>query len=196
VKSRIWKISTKEIFDIYKKQIGGVDCRGSSYSLLKLYTDLGFEAYTYSSGTPGDFTRVIVLVKTEYRGKAIILVEDPLYNVSYTTPQGEPLDFIKMIKLIKQKKYDQIVISDGNETYQYLCSSMDIKEGFCNPYLDGHTLDFHKGNIYGYKETPYRRTLLEKFDVYLENIDIVSGNKNKYPAYKLKEIIKYAIISK
>lgn len=195
VKSRIWKISTKEIFDIYKKQIGGVDCRGISYSLLKVYTDLGFEAYSYSAGI-GDFTHVIVLVNTEYKGKKILLVEDPFFNVTYTTPKGDPLDFIEMLKLIKQKKYGEIVISGGHEKHLYLCSKDDIAKSICFPNNDHHILEFHHGDIFGYKEKPTIETLKEQFHIYLEMTNLLSGDKDKYPVYKVINRIRNAIISK
>lgn len=194
VKSKIWKISTKEIFDIFRKQKGGVDCSGISYSLLKIYTDLGFEAYSYSAGI-GDFTHVIVLINTEYKGKKILLVEDPLFNITYISPNGDPIDFIEMLKLIKQKEYSKIASSGGNEKFLYLCSKADIEKLTCFPYNNHHVLEFQHNEIFGYKEKHEIEVLRKKFNIYLEMTNLLSGNNDKYPTYKLRGRIN-AIISK
>lgn len=194
IKDMIWYKGTNEIYQLFSQNSGGVDCSGSAYSLMRLYADRGYETYTYHSGKKA-FRHVITLVRINHRGKTILMVEDPTYNITYVNLKGNPLDFFEMLAFIKRRKFSSFKIEDGGGKHVFLCSILDVKNNLCAPAKDGYE-PFAKTSLYKYELRASIDTLVENLDIYTHPQMVVSGNNNKYPAKLMELQIRNAIISK
>lgn len=90
---KFYSKNAAQIFSAYYRKEGEVLCGGSAQSLMKLYEDFGYQAYTMDMGIPGTtVTHVVVLVSIEANAKKVLSIQDPTFNLTYVNNYGNPFD--------------------------------------------------------------------------------------------------------
>lgn len=106
--------SAQVIFEAYSKDLGGVWCGGTAYSLMLLYRELGFNAWTLDVGIPGAMSHVVTVVEVSYGGIAKRSIQDATFNLTYTDLQGGPLDYREIVQLLAERRHDEVCVLEGS----------------------------------------------------------------------------------
>lgn len=135
IKEKIWSLGTNEMFHMFSTLDKGVDCSGLSYILMRMYSDLGYEAYQAHFGNKKGFTHTVTIVKINYKGKQRFIVEDPTYNITYLDKNG-PLDVWQLVSHVRSGRQNEVIIKKPPEQHIVLCSGKEIERNTCQQALD------------------------------------------------------------
>ena len=90
---------------------GGFYCGGCAYSLMELYSALGYEAKFLNIGTDSVNSHCVTLVRLPQDGEWY--VQDPTFNQTIYDRQGNLMSLKRMLSLLIERKHDEIVMRGG-----------------------------------------------------------------------------------
>lgn len=104
-----------------------LDCGSYSVFLLKVYQLFGYESFIYDMGRDNQFKHSVVLVWIKSKGKNILVVEDPSYNLTFVKTDNTPIDFFEFLKQIKEKKQSSFYIKQSlGKGHKTICFPDDM----------------------------------------------------------------------
>ena len=123
-----WAANATTMFEMFDNDEAVVMCQGMAFALSELYRDNGYEAYILGIGIPNAATHSITLVEIEHNGQPILVIQDPMFDLTYTYPNGEPYDYLELLRVLKEHRHDEVVVEEGSLSLQdYIaCASNNI----------------------------------------------------------------------
>lgn len=110
------KENAGRLFSIETICRGGFYCDGCAYSLMELYSALGYEAEFLAMGTDLVNSHCVTLVKL--LGDGEWYVQDPTFNQTVYDRQGNLMSLKRMLSLLIERKHDEIVMRGGVSMWQ------------------------------------------------------------------------------
>lgn len=92
------------IFAIFFQDKGAVQCEETAHALMKLYQAYGYDAYTVGVGIPSVMTHAATLVRINYEGVGILVLEDATFDIEYVDSDGNPYDYFDLLRALKDKR--------------------------------------------------------------------------------------------
>jgi len=121
---------------------GGFYCDGCAYSLMELYSSLGYEARFLAVGTDLVNSHCVTLIRLPQDGEWY--VQDPTFNQTIYDRHGNLMSLNRMLPLLVERKHDEIVMRGGT-TIRTGIADDDVRRGYY-PYIkklqeqNGHKL--------------------------------------------------------
>jgi hypothetical protein len=132
---RFYEKDVCSIFSAFDADKGGEWCGGAAFALMKLYDAYGFKAHASGSGDPNVMTHAFTIVRINYKGSPLFIIEDATFNITYVDPDGAPYDYRELYSVLQQRRRDMIRIVHGKNNVKDLLMHPDDKKADLDHYI-------------------------------------------------------------
>jgi hypothetical protein len=110
---RFYGRTAPEIFAAFFQDRGGVWCGGAAHALAELYRLFGYRAHTVDYGRPEAITHVVTVVDIAFGGDQKLVVQDPIFNVTYASENRSPLSYFELLGFLLRRQHGKVRILQG-----------------------------------------------------------------------------------